>query len=50
MEGILLGVQSVAVSLATGGDFEEEDRLRTEIAAAGWVVRDVAEGFQLVPK
>jgi len=33
-------------------DFETSDRLRDEIAAAGWVVRDVeAEpGFQLVPK
>jgi len=32
------------------GDFAEGDRLRTEIDAAGWVVRDVAGGFQLVPK
>jgi cysteinyl-tRNA synthetase len=32
------------------GDFEEADRLRGEIDAAGWEVRDVAEGFQLVPK
>jgi cysteinyl-tRNA synthetase len=33
-------------------DFDEGDRLRGEIEAAGWVVRDVdAEpGFQLVPK
>jgi cysteinyl-tRNA synthetase len=33
-------------------DFETSDRLRDEIEAAGWVVRDVdAEpGFQLVPK
>jgi cysteinyl-tRNA synthetase len=31
------------------GNFEEGDRLRTEIEAAGWVVRDVAGGFQLVP-
>ena len=33
-------------------DFEASDRLRDEIAAAGWEVRDVdAEpGFQLVPK
>jgi cysteinyl-tRNA synthetase len=30
--------------------FEEADRLRLEIEAAGWEVRDVAEGFQLVPK
>ena len=30
-------------------DFEEADRLRDEIAALGWEVRDVADGFQLVP-
>jgi cysteinyl-tRNA synthetase len=30
------------------GDFAEADRLREEIAAAGWEVRDVAEGFRLV--
>jgi cysteinyl-tRNA synthetase len=35
-----------------GGDFDEADRLRREIEAAGWEVRDVAgdSGFQLVPK
>jgi cysteinyl-tRNA synthetase len=31
-------------------DFEEADRLRSEIEAAGWEARDVADGFQLVPK
>jgi cysteinyl-tRNA synthetase len=33
-------------------DFETSDRLRDEIEAAGWVVRDVDAdpGFQLVPK
>jgi cysteinyl-tRNA synthetase len=30
--------------------FEEADRLRAEIEAAGWEARDVADGFQLVPK
>ena len=30
-------------------DFSEADRLREEIADAGWEVRDVADGFQLVP-
>jgi cysteinyl-tRNA synthetase len=30
-------------------DFAESDRLRDEILAAGWVVRDVAGGFELVP-
>jgi cysteinyl-tRNA synthetase len=31
-------------------DFSGADRLRDEIAAAGWEVRDVADGFQLVPR
>ena len=31
-------------------EFAEADRLREEISAAGWEVRDVAEGFELVPK
>jgi cysteinyl-tRNA synthetase len=31
-------------------NFLEADRLRDEIAAAGWEVRDVADGFRLVPK
>jgi cysteinyl-tRNA synthetase len=31
-------------------DFDAADRLRAEIEAAGWEARDVAEGFQLVPK
>src|SRR5436190_5028288 len=37
---------------SAAGDFKEADRLRAEIEAAGWEVRDVdAEpGFQLVPK
>ena len=30
-------------------DFAEADRLRDELAARGWVVRDVAGGFELVP-
>ena len=30
-------------------DFTESDRLRDEIAAAGWDVRDVAGGFELIP-
>ena len=33
-----------------GGDFGEADRLRDEIEQAGWVVRDAAGGFALVPK
>ena len=32
------------------GDFGEADRLRSEIEAQGWEVRDVADGYQLVPR
>jgi cysteinyl-tRNA synthetase len=32
------------------GDYPEADRLRGEIEAAGWDVRDVAGGFELVPR
>jgi cysteinyl-tRNA synthetase len=32
----------------TTKDFAESDRLRDEIAAAGWVVRDVTDGYELV--
>ena len=31
-------------------DFAESDRLRDDIAAAGWVVRDTADGFSLDPR
>jgi cysteinyl-tRNA synthetase len=31
-------------------DFDAADRLRGEIEAQGWEVRDVADGFELVPK
>ena len=31
-------------------DFDEADRLRREIAELGWEVRDVADGFRLVPR
>jgi cysteinyl-tRNA synthetase len=34
----------------TQQQFEEADRLRGEIESAGWDVRDVADGFQLVPR
>ena len=31
-------------------EFDEADRLRGEIAALGWEVRDVTDGFELVPR
>jgi cysteinyl-tRNA synthetase len=31
-------------------DFAESDRLRDEIEEAGWVVRDEADGYRLVPR
>jgi cysteinyl-tRNA synthetase len=31
-------------------DFDEADRLRAEIESTGWIVRDVDDGFRLVPK
>ena len=37
-------------SARSSGDFAEADRLRAEIAAAGWDVRDVPDGFRLVPR
>ena len=37
-------------SARTAGDFGEADRLRGEIEASGWEARDVADGYQLVPK
>ena len=35
---------------ARGRDFGEADRLRGEIESAGWIVRDVDDGFRLVPR
>jgi cysteinyl-tRNA synthetase len=34
----------------TERDFDSADRLRAEIESAGWEVRDVADGFTLVPR
>jgi cysteinyl-tRNA synthetase len=47
-ELVALAEQRVAAREAK--DFAEADRLRGEIEAAGWSVRDVDGGFQLVPK
>jgi cysteinyl-tRNA synthetase len=34
----------------SSGDFAAADRLRMEIEDLGWTVRDVANGFQLIPR
>jgi cysteinyl-tRNA synthetase len=47
-EIVVLAEERVAAREAK--DFAESDRLRDEIEAAGWSVRDVDGGFQLVPK
>src|SRR4051794_30952208 len=47
-ELVALAEQRVAARDAK--DFAEADRLRGEIEAAGWTVRDVDGGFQLVPR
>ena len=47
-ELVALAEQRVAAREAK--DFAEADRLRDEIEAAGWSVRDVDGGFQLVPR
>ena len=38
------------VAARSARDFHEADRLRDEIAEAGWAVRDAEEGFELVPR
>ena len=40
--------QSSASQARAARDFDESDRLRAEIEAAGWDVRDEADGFRLV--
>ena len=46
------GLARQRAEVRAGGDYDEADRLRQEIEAAGWEVRDVPgdPGFQLVPK
>ncbi len=46
------GVTALArarVDARASRDFAEADRLRDEITQAGWEVRDVPDGFELVP-
>ena len=46
----LVALAERRVAAREAKDFAEADRLRDEIEAAGWSVRDVDGGFQLVPK
>ena len=46
----LVSLAERRVAARDAKDFAEADRLRGEIEAAGWSVRDVDGGFQLVPK
>jgi cysteinyl-tRNA synthetase len=48
--GDLVSLAERRLEARKGGDFDAADRLREQIEAEGWEVRDVAEGFQLVPK
>jgi cysteinyl-tRNA synthetase len=48
--GNLVSLAERRLEARKGGDFDAADRLRGQIEAKGWEVRDVAEGFQLVPK
>ena len=48
--GNLVSLAERRLEARKGGDFDAADRLRGQIEAEGWEVRDVAEGFQLVPK
>ena len=50
IEGLIALAEARSAARAAR-DWAESDRLRDEIAAAGWTVRDVADapGYQLVP-
>jgi cysteinyl-tRNA synthetase len=48
--GDLVSLAERRLEARNGGDFDAADRLREQIEAEGWEVRDVAKGFQLVPK
>ena len=44
----VVGLAEARGAARAAGDYAEADRLRGEIEAAGWEVRDVADGFRLV--
>jgi cysteinyl-tRNA synthetase len=48
--GNLVSLAERRLEARKGGEFDTADRLREQIEAEGWEVRDVTEGFQLVPK
>jgi cysteinyl-tRNA synthetase len=48
--GDLVSLAERRLEARKGGDFDAADRLRERIEAEGWEVRDVTDGFQLVPK
>jgi cysteinyl-tRNA synthetase len=46
----VVALAEARVGARAARDFAESDRLRDEIAALGWEVRDVAAGYELVPR
>jgi cysteinyl-tRNA synthetase len=46
----LVSLAEARVAARAAREFAEADRLRAEIAAAGWEVRDVGTGYELVPR
>jgi cysteinyl-tRNA synthetase len=45
----VVALAQARLTARTARDYAEADRLRDEIAAAGWSVRDSADGFELTP-
>jgi cysteinyl-tRNA synthetase len=46
----VVALADARVAARTARDFAEADRLRAEIAVAGWEVRDAPGGYELVPR
>jgi cysteinyl-tRNA synthetase len=46
----VVALAEARVAARTARDFREADRLRDAIVASGWEVRDVAGGYELVPR
>ena len=47
--GEVVALARARLAARAARDFAEADRLREEIAGAGWEVRDVETGYELVP-